>query len=156
LKLPGNDTQKQAAVNEALRGKLNSGWEHMGVLCGIDIIEIDRIKKSIDKLGQAFVGRVFTPVEAAYCESKKAIRYKSYSARFAAKEAAAKALGTGIAEGILWTDIEILINDRGKPCITLKGKAREIYEALGADDISVSLSHSENYAVANVVIQTRG
>lgn len=133
------------------------GWDgiFMGVLCGIDIIEVERIKKSIDKLGQAFTSRIFTSSEIACCEAKKAARYKSYAARFAAKEAVLKALGTGLAHGLCWRDIEILNDSSGKPYVELKGKGLQIYEALGAVDISVSLSHSDNYAIASVVVETR-
>lgn len=127
----------------------------MGILCGIDIIEISRIRETLEKTGQAFTKRVFTGSETAYCESRKAARFKSYAARFAAKEAAVKALGTGMADGINWTDIELHTDDNGRPRIMLKGRAREIYEALGALGISVSLSHSDNYAIASVVIETK-
>ncbi len=127
----------------------------MGVLCGIDIIEIDRVKKTIDRLGQAFVNKVFTASEIEYCEGRKALKYKCFAARFAAKEAVAKAFGTGIADGLSWTDIEILNDEGGKPFVRLAGKGLQMYEALGATDISVSLSHSESYAVACAVIQTK-
>ncbi len=126
----------------------------MGIYCGTDIIEIDRIKKSLEKCGTSFFVRVFTESEISYCESKNNAKFKSYAARFAAKEAVAKALGTGIDEGICWKDIEVTNNVRGKPCVTLHGRAKDIFEAIGGADISLSLSHCENYAVAFAVIKT--
>lgn len=133
------------------------GWEcnELGILCGVDIIEIDRIKKSMDTLGDAFRNRVFTQKEILYCETRKAAKYKSYAARFAAKEAVSKALGTGISRGIGWTDIEVLNDENGKPYIILSGKAQEILLNLGGECISISMSHSENYSVAYAVIQTK-
>lgn len=126
----------------------------MNIQCGTDIIEIDRIRKALEKSSTSFSVKVFTESEINYCESKKNAKFKSYAARFAAKEAVAKALGTGIDEGIRWKDIEVLNDMRGKPHINLYGKARDIYEALGGSEISLSLSHCENYAVAFAVIKT--
>lgn len=126
----------------------------MGVLCGVDIIEIDRIKKSLETTGEAFISRVFTANEINYCEQKKAVKYQSYAARFAAKEAISKALGTGIASGVRWVDMEILNDGNGKPFVRLSGETREIFDRLNAIDISVSLSHCGDYAVAYAVIQT--
>lgn len=127
----------------------------MGVLCGVDIIEIDRIKKSLETTGEAFISRVFTNNEINYCEQKKAVKYQSYAARFAAKEAISKALGTGIASGVQWVDMEILNDGNGKPFVRLSGETREIFDRLNATDISVSLSHCGDYAVAYAVIQTK-
>jgi len=128
---------------------------NLGVLCGTDIIEIERVKQSIDSLGDAFRNKVFTENEIKYCEEKKAVKYQSYAARFAAKEAVSKALGTGISRGISWRNIEILNNEYGKPYTVLSGKAQEIYAGLRGTDLSISLSHSENYAVAYAVIITQ-
>jgi len=127
----------------------------LAIYCGVDIIEIDRIKHSLDTLGNAFRDKVFTRGEIDYCEARKAAKYKSYAARFAAKEAVSKALGTGISEGISWKDIEVVNDEKGKPDVCLSGKAREILTKLGDISISLSLSHSENYAVAYAVIQVR-
>jgi holo-[acyl-carrier protein] synthase len=126
----------------------------LGILCGIDIIEIDRIRQSMETTGEAFRDRVFTRREIAYCESKKGARYKSYAARFAAKEAVAKALGTGISQGIRWVDIEVLNHDSGKPYVVISGKAGKIFEEMGGRHISVSLSHCGDYAVAYAALQT--
>ncbi len=126
----------------------------MAVLCGVDIIEIERIKNAFEKQGQAFRNRAFTEKEIAYCESKKITKYRSYSARFAAKEALVKALGTGISKGILLKDIEVLNDTYGKPYVVLNGKAKEHFIALKGKNISLSLSHCESYAVAYVIIET--
>lgn len=125
----------------------------MAVLCGVDIVEIDRIRKSFDSCGDSFRDRVFTENEIKYCESKKAVRFESYAARFAAKEAVSKAFGTGISKGVKWKDMEILNNPQGKPYVVLSEKAGEIYEEMGAKGISLSLSHCKSYAVAYVVIE---
>jgi holo-[acyl-carrier protein] synthase len=127
----------------------------LGILCGVDIIEIERIKKSLESTGHKFRDTVFTCKEIEYCEARKAVKYKSYAARFAAKEAVSKALGTGFSEGLGWKDIEIENNERGKPLVLLIGKAREVFEKIRGCDISISMSHCENYAVAYVIIQTK-
>lgn len=125
----------------------------MAVYCGVDIVEIERIKRSLENGGEAFRNRVFTRAEINYCEGRKAARYQSYAARFAAKEAVAKAFGTGISEGIKWKDIEILNDDRGRPYVVLSSRAQEAYDRLNAEGISLSLSHCEHYAVAYAVIE---
>jgi holo-[acyl-carrier protein] synthase len=124
--------------------------------CGVDIIEIDRIKKILDSktTGLSFINKVFTSSETAYCESKRSSKYQSYAARFAAKEAVSKALGTGIGSGVAWRDIEVLNNSAGQPYISLTGCAKEVFTNLRGTCISISLSHSDNLAVAFAVIQT--
>lgn len=126
----------------------------MNVLCGVDIVEIDRIKASFEKLGDTFRDRIFTRNEVEYCESRKAVKYKSYAARFAAKEAVSKAFGTGMGDRIGFKDIEIRNDEKGKPYVNLLGKARELFDEMNGVEISISMSHSDNYAVAFVVIQT--
>ncbi len=126
----------------------------MSVLCGVDIVEIERIKNVFEKQGQAFRNRVFTEKEIAYCESKKVTKYQSYSARFAAKEALVKALGTGVSKGIVLKDIEVLNDMYGKPYVVLNGRAKEHFNALKGKSISLSLSHCKSYAVAYVIIET--
>lgn len=128
----------------------------MGILCGVDIIEVDRIKRAVEREGRAFTERVFTLNEIAYCEERNAVKYKSYAARFAAKEAVSKAFGTGISDALGWKDIEVLNDPSGKPYISFSDKSRKLYESLGAVDISISLSHCGEYAVAYAVIMTRG
>jgi len=124
----------------------------MAIHCGVDIIEISRLKKSIEELG-GFRERVFTEREIQYCEKRKKARFESYAARFAAKEAMLKALGTGLAEGVEWKQIEVLNDGTGKPHVELTLKALELYEGLGGKSLDISLSHCVEYAVAYVVIE---
>lgn len=126
----------------------------MAIFCGTDIIEIDRIEKSFMSSGDIFRDKLFTEKEIEYCESKKAVKYKSYAARFAAKEAVSKAFGTGISEGICWKEIEIINDSKGCPGVVLKGNAKKVFEAAGGKSLSISLSHCENYAVAYAVMET--
>lgn len=127
----------------------------MGVYCGVDIVEIDRIEKSLGTTREGFKNKVFTEKEIEYCEARKASRFESYAARFAAKEAVSKALGTGISKGIGLKDIEVSKDANGRPGVLLSGKAKEIFEEMQATDISLSLSHCKTYAVAYCVILTK-
>ena len=122
----------------------------MRILSGTDIVELSRIDKAIVKQGDAFVNRVFTSGEQEYCNGLKGSRrIESYGARFAAKEAASKALGTGVmTKGIVMTDIEVLRDDNGTPHLVLHGEADKLARKLGVSDISLSLSHDGGYAVA--------
>jgi holo-[acyl-carrier protein] synthase len=123
------------------------------VECGTDIIEISRITEAIEKSGSAFLDRIFTDSEKEYCELKRSAKYQSYAARFAAKEAVCKAFGTGMS-GIYFNEIEVVCEtETGKPGIVFHGRAKEIFEAFGnAATISISLSHSKNYATAVAII----
>jgi holo-[acyl-carrier protein] synthase len=112
---------------------------------GVDAIELRRVRAVLDRHGQRFLDRVYTPVEVAFCRG----RLPELAARFAAKEATMKALGTG-ARGLAWKEIEILPNRRGKPMIFLHGKAAERGRAIGIRDIDVSLTHSRELAIAIV------
>lgn len=125
----------------------------MSVHCGVDIIEIDRVKKTIESGGPSFIERVFTEREKEYCDGKNVVKYKSYAARFAAKEAVVKALGTGIDKGIEWTDIEIMTDKLGKPFPVLSGNAKKFYDEMKGISIALSLSHCDTYAVAYAVIE---
>jgi holo-[acyl-carrier protein] synthase len=124
----------------------------MAIRCGVDIIETDRIKRSLEEL-ESFRNRVFTECEIEYCESRNRAKYESYAARFAAKEAVLKALGTGLSDGTGWKDIEIRNDEKGKPEVVLKYRALEIYRDLGAKSIDISLSHSGGHAIAFAVIE---
>jgi holo-[acyl-carrier protein] synthase len=124
----------------------------MAIYCGVDIIEIERIRKSIDDL-ERFKDRVFTKGEIDYCEKRNRAKYESYAARFAAKEAVLKAFGTGMTGKLDWRQVEILNNDKGKPYVVLSGNAREIYGAIGGKSIDISISHCEEYAIAYAVIE---
>lgn len=118
---------------------------------GIDIVEIARIEEAIRDRGQRFVDRVFTPAEIAECDSK-ATRIASLAARFAAKEAAMKALGTGWAGGLAWRDIEVICEPGGRPSVRFHGRAAEVFRELGGRTAHVSLSHAGDLAAAQVVI----
>lgn len=126
--------------------------EDMAIRCGVDIIEIDRIRKSLEEM-ESFRDRVFTDREIRYCESRNRAKYESYAARFAAKEAVLKALGTGMSDGAEWKDIEIRNDEKGKPEVILRQRALEIYEDIGARSIDISLSHCNGYAIAFAVIE---
>jgi holo-[acyl-carrier protein] synthase len=139
---------------EFLLKYLLRGVYTLAVYCGVDIVEISRIKRSFNAVGAAFRDKVFTGEEIQYCESRKTAKYQSYAARFAAKEAVSKALGTGISSGIAWKDIGILNDGLGKPYVVLSNKAKELLAGIGGTDISISLSHCRSYAVAYAVIST--
>ena len=115
---------------------------------GVDIIEIPRIKRVLDRYGQRFLNRVFTPDEIAYCRG----RAPNLAGRFAAKEAAMKALGTGV-RGVSWKDIEVIRADSGAPSLRLHGRAKKRAERLQMREMALSISHSREYAVAFVVAQ---
>ncbi|HHX63713.1 MAG TPA: holo-ACP synthase [Chloroflexi bacterium] len=113
---------------------------------GVDIIEISRIRRALERWNGRFLDHVYTPAEQAFCRG----RVPELAARFAAKEAISKALGTGIM-GISWTEMEILPDRRGKPLVTLYGRALARAEALGLTEWAISLTHSDDNAVAFVV-----
>jgi holo-[acyl-carrier protein] synthase len=136
---------------QQVAGRVNRRVRLVKLLLGTDIIEINRIKAAIER-NTNFLERVFTAEEIKYCEGKRAARYQSYAARFAAKEAVAKAFGTGIGEHAQFNEIEILNDKLGKPFIKLYGSADKYYSSLSASDISVSLSHCRAYAVAYVSV----
>ena len=118
---------------------------------GVDIVETARIQDSLDKFGERFLKRCFSPDEVAYCQSMK---YPAlhFAARFAAKEAISKAFGTGIGKELGWRDMEIRKHDSGAPFVTLHGKGEQLGCARGVVEIFVSLSHCREYAAAHAVI----
>ena len=124
----------------------------MIVSIGIDIVEVYRISETIQRTPR-FVERVFTAKERAYCESKGAASAQSFAARFAAKEAVLKALKTGWRGKITWHDMEILNDAQGVPTLEIKGEARNLLENLGAGKIHLSLSHTTDHAVAQVILE---
>ena len=117
---------------------------------GVDIIEISRVRQVMERYGQRFLQRIYTPGEIAYCRE----RPPNLAARFAAKEATMKALGTGV-RGVSWKDIEVVRHESGAPSIKLHGRAKGRAQRLGLREVSLSLSHSREYAVAFVVIQAQ-
>ncbi len=116
---------------------------------GVDIIEIDRIHRSIEELGERFLHKIFTPGEIAYC-SAKSTAAQHFAARYAAKEALSKALSTGWAGEFRWKDVEIFNEPSGQPRVELHGRLRE---KLADCSVLVSLSHSDSHVVAMVVIE---
>jgi holo-[acyl-carrier protein] synthase len=115
---------------------------------GVDIIEISRVRQVLERYGRRFLERVYTPGEIAYCRG----RPPNLAARFAAKEATMKALGTGV-RGVGWKDIEVVRHESGAPSVKLHGRGKRRAQRLGVREISLSLSHSREYAVALVVLQ---
>lgn len=120
---------------------------------GIDIIEISRVAQSIDQHGSRFIERVFTAGEIAYCEARPS-RVASYAARFAAKEAVMKALGTGWGDGVGWRQIEVVCGEGGAPSLSLSGRALERLKELGAARAHLSMSHSDLMAMAQVILES--
>ena len=120
----------------------------MKITCGTDIIEIKRIKESIDTLGDRFLNKIYTKKEIEYCESKKAQKYQHYTARFAAKEAVYKAVSIYLNDkyALNWKDAEIINNEQGRPQVKILKSIQQIKE------IDISISHCKEYAVANVVV----
>lgn len=116
---------------------------------GVDIIEIDRIQRSVETIGEHFIQKVYTPAEIKYCDAK-ANRFQHYAARFAAKEALSKALSTGWAGEFRWKDVEITNEPSGQPHITLHGDLRS---HLAGASVMLSMSHSESHVVAMVLIE---
>lgn len=118
---------------------------------GIDIIEVERIRHLSLRWGSRFEHRVYTPQELAYCGETQT-RYARLAARFAAKEATLKALGTGLTTGMNWQDVEICADALGKPSLVLHGKVKQYASELGVVTTFVSLSHAVDYAVAQVTL----
>lgn len=114
---------------------------------GTDIIECLRIAQMIERHGDLFINRVFTPVETRYCQSRKQAT-QHFAGRWAAKEAILKALGTGWRRGISWRDVEVRNDPSGKPVVGMRGGARDIVEQLGIGQILVSISHCRSHATA--------
>jgi holo-[acyl-carrier protein] synthase len=124
-------------------------WNSIDMLCtGVDLIEIERVRAAIAQHGDRFLRRVYTEAEVNCCGR----RVESLAARFAAKEAVAKALGTGVwRSGVTWTDIEVTKTENGAPRLTLHGAAARIAQVIGLVEWSISLSHDRTYAIAFVV-----
>jgi holo-[acyl-carrier protein] synthase len=120
---------------------------------GIDIVEVARVAAAIERFGDHFLRRIFTPNEIRYCESK-ANRAERYAARFAAKEAALKAIGTGWRGGVSWQDVEVGREPGGRPTLAFAGMAAKFAAALGATRCSLSLSHTAGHAIAQVILES--
>jgi holo-[acyl-carrier protein] synthase len=120
---------------------------------GVDIAEVARLKTAIERRGQSFLRRIFTPAEIAYCERFKN-KFERYAGRFAAKEAAMKALGTGWRGGVRWVDLEVVREASGRPTMAISGQARKIAERLGVNRIVLSITHTEAQALAQVIFES--
>jgi len=120
---------------------------------GIDIAEVPRIGQAIERFGERFLQRIFTAGEIRYCDSK-ANRVERYAARFAAKEAAMKALGTGWNHGVRWRDCEVVRAPGGRPTMTFHGKAGEFAVKMGVKNIALSLTHTTEQAIAQLILES--
>ena len=120
---------------------------------GVDIAEVDRVRSAIERHGQPFLRRVFTPAEIEYCERFKN-KFEHYAGRFAAKEAAMKALGTGWRRGVRWVDFEVVRESNGRPTVALDGEAAKIAASLGVARISLSITHTAAEALAQVIFES--
>jgi holo-[acyl-carrier protein] synthase len=120
---------------------------------GLDVAEVDRIRAAIGRFGRRFIERVYTPAEIAYVE-RKANRFERYAARFAAKEAGMKAIGTGWRHGVRWRDFEVANLPSGKPTLLLHGVAANFAERLGVKSVSLSITHTAAVAVAFVIMES--
>ncbi|MEN8694615.1 MAG: holo-ACP synthase [Akkermansiaceae bacterium] len=120
---------------------------------GIDVVEVSRIRSSLDEFGERFLDRIFTDDEREYCERQKNPEIH-YAARFAAKEAISKAFGTGIGKEIAWLDMEITRRESGEPEVKLTGSAKEFAKKRDVTQVMVSLTHAEHYAAANAVVMS--
>jgi holo-[acyl-carrier protein] synthase len=119
---------------------------------GIDLAEVSRVRASIGRFGDRFVTRIYTPAEIAYVE-RKANRFERYAARFAAKEAGMKAIGTGWRRGVRWQDFEVVNLPSGKPTLRFHGAAAEFARKLGVRNIALSLTHTSELGMAHLILE---
>ena len=119
---------------------------------GVDITEVRRVAEALERFGERFLRRVFTPLEIEYCSPKRN-KVERLAARFAAKEAALKALGTGLRHGITWQQVEVSRQPGGRPTIAFSGVAAQYAARLGAKHISLSMSHTAEHAIAMVILE---
>ena len=126
----------------------------MIISIGIDIIELARVREALARTPR-FAERVFTLGERAYCDGRGAVAAQHYAARFAAKEAALKALQTGWRGGISWQDVEIASRDTGAPFLILHGPVQELFEKSGATAVHLSMSHTSEHAIAEVILERK-
>lgn len=120
---------------------------------GVDLAEVDRIERAITRFGKRFIDRVYTPLEISYVE-RKANRFERYAARFAAKEAGMKAIGTGWRRGVRWRDFEVANLPSGRPTLRFHGKAAEFAGKLGVHNVFLSLTHTSGMAMAHVILES--
>ncbi len=120
---------------------------------GMDLMEVSRIARSIERFGQRFLEHVYTPAEITYCQRKRHTAAESFAARFAAKEAAAKSLGTGIAQGVTWKEIEVAREPGGRPILHLHGRAAQRAAEMGVTEVHLTLTHTPLHAMAMVILE---
>ena len=120
---------------------------------GIDICEVPRIRAAFERFGERFLRRVFTEGEIRYAD-RKANRFERYAARFAAKEAGMKAIGTGWRRGVRWRDFEVVSLPSGKPTLEFHGKAREFADRLRVTNVALSMTHTKDQAMASVILES--
>jgi holo-[acyl-carrier protein] synthase len=120
---------------------------------GVDLAEVPRIKRTIERYGEKFIQRVYTRREIAYVE-RKANKYERYAARFAAKEAGMKAIGTGWRHGVTWQDFEVTNLPSGKPTLAFHGVAEKVAAQLGVTNVALSLTHTAEYGMAHVILES--
>ncbi len=121
---------------------------------GIDLVDCPRIEAMVERHGERFIERVFTAAEQAYAEANKN-GIEKLAGRFAAKEAVLKLMGTGWRGKIAWTDVEVINNSSGQPEVTLSGEVEKIAGKLGIKHISISITHTANFAIASAVALTQ-
>ncbi|HEY2820797.1 MAG TPA: holo-ACP synthase [Candidatus Acidoferrum sp.] len=119
---------------------------------GVDIAEVGRIQAALERHGETILRRLFTATEREYCERFKN-KYERFAGRFAAKEAAMKALGTGWSRGVRWVDVEVVRQKGGRPTVKLHGEAGNIADRLGVKNISLSITHTADQAFAQVIFE---
>ena len=129
-------------------------WAMTIIAHGIDMVDCKRLGEMIDRYGERFLNRVFTPTEQEYCRDRKR-RIEHLAGRFAAKEAVMKVLGTGLRKGVNWLDIEVVNEPSGRPRINLTGKGREIADEQGLTEIIISISHISTHAIASAVASAK-
>jgi len=120
---------------------------------GVDIAEVDRIQAAIERHGEVFLKRIYTAGEREYCEQFKN-KHERFAGRFAAKEAAMKALGTGWRRGVRWVDLEVVREKSGRPTLELAGEAGKIAKQLGVKNIVLSITHTKSQALAQVIFES--
>lgn len=119
---------------------------------GVDLAEVPRIRASIERFGRKFIDRIYTPAEIAYVE-RKANRYERYAARFAAKEAGMKAIGTGWRHGVRWQDFEVTNLPSGKPTLRFHGVAAQVADKLKVRNVALSITHTAELGMAHVILE---
>ncbi len=140
------------SLSRQLKPARASSTSSVIVSIGIDIIEVARVRAVVERTPR-FVERVFTTAERDYCDSRGVAAAQHYAARFAAKEAAFKALGTGWSGGIAWHDAEVFSQETGAPGLLFRGRALEVFKQLGATFAHLSLSHTSEHAIAQVILE---